>query len=79
MTWILIIGGVLVLVLLVVGVIVSATSERSLVEQRLGRYLEGDQPAGEREDERSILTDWVNRRVEKPWGTVSPAISRARI
>lgn len=65
MTWILIIGGVLVLVLLIVGVIVSATSERSLVEQRLGRYLEEDQPAGEREDERSIITDWVNKRVEK--------------
>jgi tight adherence protein B len=44
---------------------VSATSERSLVEQRLGRYLEEDQPAGEREDERSIITDWVNKRVEK--------------
>ena len=65
MTWILIIGGVFVLVLLIVGVIVSATSERSLVEQRLGRYLEEDQPKGEREDERSIITDWVNRRVEK--------------
>ena len=65
MTWILIIGGVLVVVLLIVGVIVSATSERSLVEQRLGRYLEEDQPAAEKEDERSILTDWVNKRVER--------------
>lgn len=64
MTWILIIGGVLVLILLIVGVIVSATSERSLVEQRLGRYLEEDKPETE-EDERSILTEWVNRRVEK--------------
>ncbi len=44
MTWILIIGGVLVLVLLIVGVIVSANSERSLVEQRLGQYLEDDKP-----------------------------------
>jgi len=65
MTWILIIGGALVVVLLIVGVIVSATSERSLVEQRLGRYLEEDQPVAEKEDERSILTDWVNKRVEK--------------
>ncbi len=64
MTWILIIGGVLVLILLIVGVIVSATSERSLVEQRLGRYLEEDKPQTDT-DERSIITDWVNRRVEK--------------
>ena len=65
MTWILIIGGVLVLILLIVGVIVSATSERSLVEERLGRYLEEDKPQGDVQDERSILTDWVNRRVER--------------
>lgn len=65
MTWILIIGGVLVLILLIVGVIVSATSERSLVEQRLGRYLEEEKPQDSVEDERSILTDWVNRRVER--------------
>ena len=65
MTWILIIGGGLVLVLLIVGVIVSANSERSLVEQRLGQYLDGDKPAGDKEDERSVITDWVNQRVEK--------------
>ena len=39
---ILIIGGVIVLILLIVGVIVSVTSDRSLVEERLGRYLEDD-------------------------------------
>ena len=65
MTWVLIIGGVAVMVLLIVGVIVSANSERSLVEQRLGRYLEDDKPVAEKEDDRSVITDWVNRRVEK--------------
>lgn len=53
------------MVLLIVGVIVSANSERTLVEQRLGRYLEDNAPAAERGDERSLITDWVNRRVEK--------------
>ena len=53
------------MVLLIVGVIVSANSERSLVEQRLGRYLEDDKPVAEKEDDRSVITDWVNRRVEK--------------
>ena len=65
MTWVLIIGGVAVMVLLILGVIVSANSERSLVEQRLGRYLEDDKPVAEKEDDRSVITDWVNRRVEK--------------
>ena len=53
------------MVLLILGVIVSANSERSLVEQRLGRYLEDDKPVAEKEDDRSVITDWVNRRVEK--------------
>jgi tight adherence protein B len=65
MTWVLIIGGVAVMVLLIVGVIVSANSERSLVEQRLGRYLEDDRPSAEKDDDRSLITDWVNKRVEK--------------
>lgn len=66
MTWILIIGGGLVLVLLIVGVVVSANSERSLVEQRLGQYLEDDKPVAEEEgDDGSALTDWVNQRVER--------------
>ena len=65
MTWILIIGGGLVLILLIIGVVVSVNSERSLVEQRLGQYLDDNKPAAETTDERSVITDWVNRRVEK--------------
>src|SRR6185503_2137840 len=61
---ILIIGGVIVLILLIVGVIVSVTSDRSLVEERLGRYLEDDrQQAAEGESGRSVVTEWLNRRV----------------
>jgi tight adherence protein B len=61
----LIIGGVVILILLIIGVIVTVTSERSLVEERLGRYLEDDnrsQEAG-REAGRSLATEWLNRRV----------------
>src|SRR5687768_357130 len=61
---ILIIGGVIILILLIIGVIVSITSERSLVEERLGRYLEDDrQQVAEGESGRSIVTEWLNRRV----------------
>lgn len=60
----LIIGGVIVLVLLIIGVIVSVTSERSLVEERLGRYLEDEKPREEDDDSRrGAATEWLNRRV----------------
>jgi tight adherence protein B len=66
MTTFLLIGLGVVVVLLVIGVFVSATSERSLVEDRLGKYLEEDLPKNQgREKGKTALTDWVNRNVEK--------------
>ena len=62
---ILLLGGVFVLFLLIIGVIVSITSERSLVEERLGRFLEDDRAQPEQEAGGSVITDWLNRRVAK--------------
>lgn len=56
-------GGVLILILLIIGVVVSITSERSLVEERLGRFLEDERQEPEREAGGSALTEWLNRRV----------------
>lgn len=59
-------GGVLLLILLIVGVVVAVTSERSLVEERLGRYLDDDkQQEVERAAGRNAATEWLNRRVAK--------------
>jgi tight adherence protein B len=59
-------GGVAIIILLVIGIIVSASSERNLVEQRLGEYLQQDERSrSEIQSERSLLTDWVTRRVER--------------
>jgi tight adherence protein B len=66
MSIILIIGGVLAGLLLIVGIVVSIGSERSLVEERLGQYAEdefADQFEGSGDDS-SALADWVNVRVE---------------
>src|SRR6266545_1650909 len=60
--------GVVVLLLLIIGVIVSITSERSLVEERLGRFLEDERPEPEGEGGSSILTEWLNRRVARSSG-----------
>ena len=65
MIWILIIGGGLAVLLLIVGVVESVNSERALVEKRLGRYLGDEDVAESRGADRSIVTDWVNKRVEK--------------
>jgi tight adherence protein B len=58
------IGGVLILILLIVGVVVTISGERSLVEDRLGQFVD-DEQAKEAQEEASlsIVTDWVNRRV----------------
>ena len=63
-------GGVVVLILLIIGAIVSITSERSLVEERLGRFLEDDQQAPQEREAAggSIITEWLNRRVARSSG-----------
>jgi len=65
MALIIIIGGVILIVLLIIGVIVSSSSERTLVEQRLGQYLDEDKQAADKEAQRTALTDWVSKRVER--------------
>ncbi|MBI3158858.1 MAG: type II secretion system F family protein [Chloroflexi bacterium] len=69
-TIVLIIGGVVVLLLLGAGLFITLTQERSLVEERLDKYLE-EQPLefGSSEDEGgkeegSFLTNMLNRRLE---------------
>jgi tight adherence protein B len=65
-TWIIIIGGIVLIILLIIGVIVSSNSERSLVEQRLSQYLDDDKKSGDdRDAQKSMITDWVSKRVEK--------------
>jgi tight adherence protein B len=57
-------GGVIALVLLVVGIVVSATSDKTSMDDRLNKYLEDDEKE-ETKESKGALTDWVNKRVEK--------------
>jgi tight adherence protein B len=66
--WIIIIGGILLIVILSIGLVVSVSSERTMLDQRLGQYLGDDK--GKRVEENygrgdSPLTEWVTRRVER--------------
>jgi tight adherence protein B len=77
---ILAIGGGVAILLLLVGVVITATSERSLVEERLGRYLEDDvQVKAARGEKSSPVGDWLNTRLEKSdWGgNLSRELARA--
>jgi tight adherence protein B len=56
-------GGVLLFILLIVGAIFAVTSERSLVEERLGKYLDEEKAETEKAEQRSAVTEWLNRRV----------------
>lgn len=67
-TIILIVGGVLALVLLLIGLVISARDERSLVEERLEylQEIEAMPAAGERS---SPMTDWLNATAGRfAWG-----------
>jgi tight adherence protein B len=68
----LLIGLGFIAVLLVVGIIVTSSNESKMVEERLGRFLDEDQAQKgdtNREPSTSIISEWVNRRVEKSsWG-----------
>ncbi len=59
-----IVGG-LAFVFLLVGIIISISSEKSLVEERLGKYVEREKAAERDAARTAIVTEWVNRRVER--------------
>jgi tight adherence protein B len=66
-------GGVLALVLLVIGVIVSTTSDKTSMDDRINKYLEEEKKEEDKET-KGALTDWVNKRVEK--SSIGDRISR---
>ena len=75
-------GGVLSFIFLIIGIIVSITSERSLVEERIGRYVDQEQVQSRGGGPRpSPLTDWVNSQVDKSsfGDSISKSLARADI
>lgn len=81
MTIVLIIGGSLALALLIIGIVVSTTSERSFVEERLSRYIDRGIPIQTKEEQRSPVGDWLNVRLERSsWGgSIARELARADI
>jgi len=66
MVIVLMVGGGIAVILLIVGIVISSSGERTLVDDRLNKYLEEDQNNSVTDkDSKGALTDWVNKRVEK--------------
>ncbi len=72
-------GGVISAVLLVIGIVVSITTEKSLVEERMGRYVDNEPAQVQSGTRHSPLTDWMNRKMEKSslGESISKEIARA--
>lgn len=68
---VLVIGSAIAFILLILGIVISVTSERTMVEERLGRYIE-DEAQYEKTKEAikdAPITDWITRQVERSsWG-----------
>lgn len=64
MTTLLIIGGVVILIAIIVGVVISSNSERKMVEDRLGQYLDDDKKSTQNQPQQRAM-DWVSKKVEK--------------
>src|SRR5512147_2261195 len=62
---VLLLFGGLALFFLLIGIIVSISSEKTLVEERLGRYVEREKEVERDPSRTAVVTDWVNRRVER--------------
>jgi tight adherence protein B len=81
MLLILIIGSGLAFALLIVGLVVTAGSERSLMKERLGRYMDEEvtRVAPEGGAKASPVGDWLDRRLEKSSlaGGISRELARA--
>ncbi len=58
------IGGAIALGILIVGIALSISSERNIVEERLGQIVDREEQKAQQKAATTPLTDWLNRRVE---------------
>lgn len=78
---ILAVGGGLAVILLIAGVIVTARSERILVEERIGKYFDEEdlKHVSKHDKKASPIGDWLNRKIEKSsmGGGIARELARA--
>jgi tight adherence protein B len=71
MMLVLIVGGMVAVILLIVGVLVTSRSEQAFIDERLGEYVDEELVEGlSSESTESPVSDWLNVQVERSqWGS----------
>lgn len=80
MNLVIIIGGIVLIIILIIAMILTSSREQGLVEDRLNQYLgEQENDRADREAQRTAITDWVSRRVERTsiGGRIAQNLARA--
>ncbi len=80
MAIIIIVGGIVLIIVLIIAMILTSSREQTLVEDRLNQYLgEQESDKAEREAQKTALTDWVSKRVERTsvGGSIAQNLARA--
>lgn len=65
MITILAIGGGIGLILLIVGAVVNSSDQKTLVDDRINKFLEENQKKESDRESRGAIGEWVNKRVER--------------
>jgi tight adherence protein B len=65
MITILAIGGGIGLILLIVGAVVNSSDQKTLVDDRINKFLEENQTKDSDRESRGAIGEWVNKRVER--------------
>jgi tight adherence protein B len=65
MITILAIGGGIGLILLIVGALVNSSDQKTLVDDRINKFLEENQKKDSDREARGAIGEWVNKRVER--------------
>jgi tight adherence protein B len=78
MITILIVGGGIGIILLIVGVVVNSTYQRTFVDDRINKFLD-EQKNDIEKGSKSAIGDWVNKRVERTslGGRIARDLARA--
>ncbi len=72
-------GGILIILMLVMGLVITSRREQNLLEDRLTQYLGEPTPIEDREDQRRAISNWVSKRVERTTfgGGIAQNLARA--
>ena len=75
-----IVGGIALILVLIVAMILTSSREQTLVEDRLNQYLgEQEEVTAGKDARRTMVTDWVSKRVERTTfgGRIAQSLARA--